>query len=123
MSDIRILLDEHVWHGLIKIGQEIGVDVLPVQEILAEGTADEEVLVFASRERRMVITGNTNDFARLAAQWYSEEREHWGILIIPGQTDRSLLSRGLRTIAANHTADYFRNTFRFIQEFIHRSDS
>lgn len=122
MSDIRVLLDEHVWHGLIKIGQEIGVDVLPVQEALEEGTADEEVLAFAARERRLVLTGNTNDFARLAAQWFSEEREHWGIVIIPGQTDKSLLSRGLRTIAANHTAHYFRNTFRFIQEFGTRSD-
>lgn len=122
MSDIRVLLDEHVWHGLIKIGQEMGIAVLPVQEVLEEGTADEEVLAFAAQERRMVLTGNANDFARLAAQWYSEEREHWGILIIPGQTDRSLLSRGLRTIAANHTAAYFRNSFRFIQDFGTRSD-
>ena len=117
MSDLRLLLDEHVWQGLVKIGQEVGVDVLPVQTVLAEGTADADVLAFAAQEKRLVITGNTHDFARLAAQWFAEGRDHWGILIVPGQTNKSLLSQSVRHIAANYTADYFRNTFRFVQEF------
>ena len=117
MSDLRLLLDEHVWHGLIKIGQDMGVDVLPVQTVLAEGTPDGDVLAFAAQEKRLVVTGNTQDFVRLAAQWFEEGRDHWGILIIPGQTDKSLFSRSLRHIAAHCSADYFRNTIRFIQEF------
>lgn len=117
MSDLRLLLDEHVWQGLIKVGQETGVDVLAVQAALAEGTDDAAVLAFAAQEKRLLLTSNTHDFASLAAQWFQEERDHWGILIVPGQTDRGLLSRSLRHIAAHYPADYFRNTFRFIQEF------
>lgn len=117
MSDLRLLLDEHVWHGLVKIGQDMGVDVLPVQNVLAEGALDAEVLAFAAQEKRLVVTGDTQDFARLAAQWFEEGRDRWGILIIPGQTDKSLLSRSLRHIATHYTADYFRNTIRFVQEF------
>jgi len=117
MTVLRLLLDEHVWHGLVKIGQEIGVDVLPVQTVLPEGTADADVLAFAAQDKRLLLTSNSEDFAPLAALWFQEEREHWGILIVPGQTDKGLLSRSLRQIAANYTAESFRNGFRFIQDF------
>jgi hypothetical protein len=116
MSDIRILLDEHVWNGLIRIGQEVGVDVLPVQAALPEGTNDADVLAFAAQERRLLFSSNTQDFAPLAAQWFQEAREHWGIVIVPGQTNKGFLSRSLRHMAENYTADFFRNRFLFIQE-------
>ena len=54
--------------------------------------------------------------------------EHvWGGLVQVGkelgtdvrlvQTDRSLLSRALRNIVQQYTAESFKNTYRFIQEF------
>jgi hypothetical protein len=48
MNVPRFLLDEHVWGGLVNVGQEIGVDVLLVQTRLPAGTDDEEVLAFAA---------------------------------------------------------------------------
>ena len=41
MSDPRFLLDEHVWGGLVNVGQEMGGKVLLVQTQLPEGTDDE----------------------------------------------------------------------------------
>ena len=64
MSVPRFLLDEHVWGGLVDVGQEIGVDVLLVQTRLPIGTDDEEVLAFAASQGRILLTSNAQDFAR-----------------------------------------------------------
>ena len=118
MSVPRFLLDEHVWGGLVEVGQEIGVDVLLVQTRLPISTDDEEVLAFAASEERILLTSNAQDFAPLVTEWFLTEREHWGVIIVPGQTDRSLLSRALKNIVQQYTVDSFKNTYRFIQDFV-----
>ena len=96
MSIPRFLLDEHVWGGLVEVGQEVGADVLLVQSRLPSGTDDEEVLAFAASQRRILLTSNAQDFAPLVVEWFLAEREHWGVIIVPGQTNRSLLSRAIQ---------------------------
>lgn len=117
MSIPRFLLDEHVWGGLVQVGKELGTDVRLVQTELLAGADDEDVLAFAAGQGRILLTSNAQDFAPLVATWFLAEREHWGIIIVPGQTDRSLLSRALRNIVQQYTAESFKNTYRFIQEF------
>jgi hypothetical protein len=50
----QFLLDEHVWGGLVEVGQELGADVLLVQTRLAAGADDEAVLAFAASQRRIL---------------------------------------------------------------------
>ena len=118
MSTPRFLLDEHVWAGLVDVGQEIGADVLLVQTRLPAGTDDETVLAFAANQERILLTSNAGDFAPLAAKWFLAEREHWGVIIVPGQTDRSLLSRALKNIVQQYDVGSFKNSYRFIQNFV-----
>lgn len=118
MSTPQFLLDEHVWGGLVKVGQEIEVDVLLVQTRLPAGTDDEDVLAFAASEERILLTSNAQDFAPLVVEWFLAEREHWGVIIVPGQTNKSLLTRAIKNIVQHYSADSFKNTYRFIQEFI-----
>jgi predicted nuclease of predicted toxin-antitoxin system len=115
---MRFLLDEHVWGGLIQVASQSGADALLTQTQLEEGASDEDVLAFAARERRILLTSNAQDSAPLAADWFLTGREHWGIIIVPGQTDKSLLSRALKNIAQNYEPDSFKNSYRFIQEFL-----
>jgi len=117
MSQPRFLLDEHVWGGLVQVGQRIGADVMLVQSQLAEGADDEEVLAFATDQKRVLLTSNAQDFAPKAAEWFLAGRDHWGIVIVPGQTNESLLSKALENIFRIYSAESFRNTFRFIGEF------
>jgi hypothetical protein len=117
MSVPRFLLDEHVWGGLVQVGQELGTDMRLVQTELLAGTDDEDVLALAAGQGCILLTSNAQDFAPLVAAWFLAEREHWGVIIVPGQTDRSLLSRALRNIVQQYTAESFKNTYRFIQEF------
>ena len=114
----RFLLDEHVWAGLIRVGETIGADVIAVQSRLPEGSADEDVLDLAALEGRVLLTSNTRDFAPLAAEWFLAAKEHSGIIIVPGQTDRSLLTRGLQAIYSQETAVSLKNTFRFLREWL-----
>ena len=115
---LRILLDEHVWNGLVAIGLKIGIDVLPVQQVLPKGTPDEEVLEFAAREERILLTSNARDFGPLAVDWFLREKPHAGIVIVPGRTDRTLLSKALVAMSERKTSHSYRNTYRFLQELI-----
>ena len=117
MSLPRFLLDEHVWGGLVEVGRRLRADVVLAQTQLPEGTDDEDLLAYAARQERVLLTSNAQDFGPIAAAWFLAGREHWGILIVPGQTNESLLSRALKNILRDHSAESFKNTFRFIQEF------
>ena len=118
MSRPRFLLDEHVWSGLVEVGKRLGADVVLAQTQLPEGTDDEELLTYAASQERVLLTSNAQDFAPKAAEWFLAGREHWGILIVPGQTNESLLSRAVENILRTHSAESLKNTFRFIQEFV-----
>ena len=104
--------------GLVDVGQRIGADVLLVQTELPEGTADDDVLTFAASEKRILLTSNAQDFAPLVAEWFLANRDHWGVIIVPGQTNKSLLSRALGNIVQDYSAESFKNSYRFIQEFV-----
>ena len=118
MSVPRFLLDEHVWGGLIRVGQDLGADILLVQTQLPEGADDEDVFAFAAIQKRVLLTSNAQDFAPLVADWFLAEREHWGVIVVPGQTKRSLLSHALKNIVQQYSADSLKNSYRFIQEFV-----
>jgi len=89
-----------------------------VQTLLPEGTDDEEVLALAAWQRRVLLTSNAQDFAPKAVEWFLAGREQWGIIIVPGQTNESLLSRALENIFRHHSAESLRNTYRFASEFV-----
>jgi len=114
----RILLDEHVWNGLVEIGQQLNIDVLPVQKVLPKGANDEEVLSFAAEERRILFTSNARDFEPLAVEWFLAGRNHAGIVIVPGRTNRTVLSQALRALNDRLSPESFENTYRFIQELL-----
>jgi hypothetical protein len=117
VSSPRVLLDEHVWGGLVKVGQRLGIDILLVQTRLPEGAADEDVLTFAAEQGRILLTSNAQDFAPLAVDWFLAGREHWGIVIVPGQTNESRLSRALENLVRDFPAESLKNTYRFVSEF------
>jgi len=75
MSPPQFLLDEHVWGGLVAVGQEIGADLLLVQTRLPAGSDDEEVLALAANQKRILLTSNAQDFAPLVAEWFLTGRE------------------------------------------------
>lgn len=113
----KLLLDEHVWHGLIPALDASGFDVLHLNDTDRRSISDEDVLAFASSESRAVLTYNTRHFVPLARQWFEEGREHSGI-ILSTQVSRSILLRSVRNLLETLSAQELHNTVRWLQEFV-----
>jgi len=58
------------------------------------------------------------DVVLMVADWFLAGRDHWGVIIAPGQTHRSFLSQALRNIYNQFEANSLKNSFRFIQDFV-----
>lgn len=112
----KLLLDEHVWQGLVGAFTDTSYDVQHLSETGQRGISDEDVLSFASSEGRAVITYNTKHFVPLARSWYAEGREHCGIILSP-QISPSDLVRCVQNLLESLPAQELRNTVRWLQEF------
>jgi hypothetical protein len=83
---LRLLLDAHV------SGRRIGAalrerkhDVLAVDEARdLDGCPDEELLVLASVQERVLVTFDVADFPRICREWLEAEKSHHGCAVIVG---------------------------------------
>lgn len=83
---MRLLLDAHVSGR--RIGAALrtrGHDVRSVDEERAlDGCQDEELLVLAAEERRILVTLDAADFPRISREWSKTGRSHHGCAVLVG---------------------------------------
>jgi predicted nuclease of predicted toxin-antitoxin system len=60
-----------------------GLDITTVPEQATLGKTDREQLEFAASLGRCILTHNRVDFERLHLQCMEEDRQHYGIIIVP----------------------------------------
>lgn len=60
-----------------------GVDVVHVLEVGLGGAADSDVMEYAAREKRILITRNYQDFAALVEAYTRRNRGFTGVLFLP----------------------------------------
>lgn len=60
-----------------------GLDVRTVPELSTLGRLDSEQLVFATSMGRCILTHNRVDFERLHIQYIEDNRQHFGIIVVP----------------------------------------
>jgi hypothetical protein len=60
-------------------------DVVTTLEAGNAGISDEDQLEYCARQRRVIVTANQADFARLRRDWTANGREHAGIIILTDQ--------------------------------------
>ena len=77
---LRFLLDEDLSYRVAVGLRQRTIDALSVHELGRRGVLDEEQLVLASSEGRVLVTYNRADFQTLDAQWRLHGRRHPGIL-------------------------------------------
>lgn len=79
---LRLLLDEDISRRVAEGLRAVGVDAISVQEIGRGGrrVPDEEQLVYATEQGRVLVTYNRHDFQELDAKWREEGRRHADIL-------------------------------------------
>ncbi len=78
LQDVNIFTDENISPGVVRFLRDIGLDVLDVKEQRWYGRDDEVLLDIAYRDRRFVLT-HDSDFGTLAV---NEGKPYYGILYL-----------------------------------------
>lgn len=83
MPTRALYLDECVDHRLAAALMANGYDVLTVQQAKRVSDEDEDQLVFATQQGRLLLSHNQLDFRRRHAAFERAGRPHGSILLIP----------------------------------------
>ena len=105
---LAFLLDEDITYRVAEGLRQLGIDAISVHEVdrANRRISDEEQLVFAASQGRVMVTYNRADYQSLDGLWRVEDRAHAGILwcvesSIP-RRDIGQLVRALEAVAMGH---------------------
>ena len=87
--------------------ERAGVDVITAQDVGMMGRSDEDHLLFAAGEGRVLYSFNRADFFRLHTQLVAEDQSHAGILLARQQhySVGEQMRRLLKVMALRSAAD------------------
>ncbi len=112
----KLLLDEQIWVYLATLLREQGFDVIHVYESDLEHKPDSEILRSAVENHRAVVTFNTKHFIPLAREYFTEGKEHYGI-VVSDEIPQGELQRRVTRLLESVTAEDLKNMVRYLQEF------
>ncbi|MCB0253762.1 MAG: DUF5615 family PIN-like protein [Anaerolineae bacterium] len=112
----RLLLDEHIWRGLVQIFFQEGYDVVHIVDLGGRGMSDIDVMALAAQENRVILTFNSRDYVPLAIDWFEQGKDHPGVLLSP-ELSRGELQRRVRLFLEQTAADDMRNQIRWLSDF------
>ena len=94
---LRFYTDEDMPDRVAEGVRRAGGDAISVREARNEALSDEDQLLYASTERRALVTYNRADFQRLDAEWRETGRHHAGILWV---SERMIARRDIGSLVA-----------------------
>lgn len=109
MSDIRFYLDEHIANSVVEGLRRRDIDVMTTSEASMRGATDEQQLLYAGEQQRVLVTKD-DDFLRL----HAEDIQHHGIVFIPTQIKIGTIVQGLVLISRVLDTDEMRNHVEFL---------
>ena len=98
-------LDEDISPKVAELLRRTGVDAASAHEKGMLGVSDEEQLMAAAKEKRVLVTRNRDDFIRLTVGFFEDLKSHYGLTIIPHSipgSNSSLLAKILSEHAQKH---------------------
>jgi predicted nuclease of predicted toxin-antitoxin system len=101
---VELYLDEDVSVLVAELMRARGFGMQTTQEAGCNGTSDAEQLSYAVSQRRALLTHNRDDFARLAEEYFTGGRTHYGIIIAVRRPPHEIVRR-LLIILNQTTAD------------------
>ena len=114
--EVKLYLDEDLPHYLAEVLRQKGYDAVNTIESSNLALSDKEQLKFATAQGRAILTFNIGDFANLSNKWYTQGKEHYGIIISQQFSKREfgeLLRRTLHFLDT-FTADEAYNNFLYL---------
>lgn len=121
MSAIIWYLDEDVIErDLVKALRGSNLDIITAPEVEKLGYEDEQQLIWAKEENRVIYSFNVGDFCRLHRNFSEQNKIHAGIVL--GQQQRYSIGeqlRGILTIMKTYSAEDMKNQLLFLSAYIH----
>ena len=120
MSKIRLYLDEDIQEqALILALRNSGVDVITTSEANRLSFSDEEQLIWATEQGRVVYSFNRRDFSRLHNSCIAEERSHTRIILAQQQRySVGAQLRGLLNLIAAKSAEEMIDQLEYLGTYI-----
>lgn len=109
LQPLRVYLDEDVDVLISQLLISRGFESLTAVNAGHLGWADEEHLEFARAESRVLITHNRVDFERLSKTWWTQQKEHAGIILAIRRANTYALVRSLLPVLARYDQSGWRN--------------
>lgn len=122
MNRICFYLDEDtIKTALIQALKNADLDVVTVADVKRLGYADEEQLIWATEQKRVIYSFNIGDFCRLHRDFMAEDKSHTGI-ILASQQQYSIGQqlRGLLKLAADKSAQDMVNELIFLSAYVQK---
>jgi hypothetical protein len=115
MSRIQLYLDEDSCsEALLRGLRTRGWDVRGVHDDGLAGRTDEEQLVHAASQGRVLVTANTKDFCRLHGEWMQRGLHHAGLVCIRQGLSVGVILRQLLPFALGAAPDAMRDRVVFL---------
>jgi Domain of unknown function (DUF5615) len=105
----------------VKALRNANFNVVTVADVGRLGYPDEEQLIWATEQGRVIYSFNIGDFCRLHRNFMAEERNHTGI-VLASQQQYSIGQqlRGLLKLTADKSGEGMLNQLVFLSDYIEK---
>ena len=116
---MKLYLDEDISPRVAELLRKKGVDAVSAHEKNMKGASDEEQLIAAVNEVRVMVTRNRNDFITLTVRFFQDLRSHFGLIIVPHSipgSDFNLLANLMAACIKKHPKGIEPYTITFVSK-------
>jgi len=119
VTKIRLYLDEDsIKNSLVVALRNAGVDVITAADANKLSCTDEEQLIWATEDNRVIYSFNVGDFCRLHILYMVEGRNHGGIILSKQRYSVGDQLRGILGLIDAVSAEDMRNQQVFLGNYI-----
>jgi len=120
MSQICLYFDEDAGNrSLVEALRNSAVDPMTTQDANRLRSDDEEQLIWATAQGRVIYSFNMGDFCRLHKMYLEQGREHAGIILASKQSySVGQQLRGILRLMVEQSAEDMRNQLVFLSAYI-----
>jgi len=116
---VKLYLDEDISPRVAELLRDKGVDAVSAHEREMTGASDEDQLLVAVDEGRVMVTRNRNDFILLTVRCFQDLKPHHGLIIVPHSipgSDFSFLTKRLIACIRKHPDGLQPYTIEFVSK-------
>ena len=116
---MKFYLDEDISPKVAEQLRKRGVDAVSAHDRQMIGISDEDQLIKAVSEGRVMVTRNRNDFIALTVRFFEDMKPHRGLLIVPHSIpghDFKLLADRLYDCVRKHPEGLEPYTIEFVSK-------